>query len=512
MSTLKLNQKRITFTPPMRLSELLEREGISHPHPCGGRGTCGKCAVRIEGALSPLTAAELKAGTRLSCQTTLLGDATLTVSEGTKMQIEGTDNGDTPVKSDRQRRHAPLNPNDGDAPTVSSSTDDKDAPIRSDRQRRHAAVDIGTTTVVVQVYDDVGRLCGSAAELNPQSSVAADVMGRINAALNGKAELLQQQILETLKRLLHEAAGEHYEHLKKMVITGNTTMLYLLTGRNPESLATAPFEADHLFDGETEILGIPTLLPPCISAFVGADITCALLASGICEGHETALLCDIGTNGELALWHNGTLTVTSTAAGPVFEGAGIVKGMLGQSGAIESVTFENGKLVCRTIDGLPARGICGSGLIDAVAAGLEAELIDDTGFLEEDPLPLMDGICLYGQDVRSLQLAKSAVASGIGALLHYADLAPKDIARCVIAGGFGKHLNLKSASRIGILPGTLAENADVIGNAALAGAAMLLLHPEIREQARSLAQKAKHIELGGDPTFNELYIENMMFE
>jgi len=493
MSTLKLNQKRITFTPPMRLSELLEREGISHPHPCGGRGTCGKCAVRIEGELSPLTAAELKAGTRLSCQTTLLGDATLTISEGTKMQIEGIDAENTR----------------GQTPCVKLTQGVR--PLVLDEVALSAAIDIGTTTVVVQVYDDAGRLCGSAAELNPQSSVAADVMGRINAALNGKAKLLQQQILETLKRQLQEAAGEHYDHLEKMVITGNTTMLYLLTGRSPESLATAPFEADHLFDEEAEILGIPTLLPPCISAFVGADITCALLASGICEGHDTALLCDIGTNGELALWHKGTLTVTSTAAGPVFEGAGIVKGMLGQSGAIESVTFENGRLVCRTIDDLPARGICGSGLIDAVAAGLEAELIDDTGFLEEDPLPLMDGICLYAQDVRSLQLAKSAVASGIGALLHYADLTPKDVARCVIAGGFGKHLNLKSASRIGLLPGTLAENADVIGNAALAGAAMLLL-PETREHARSLAQKAKHIELGGDPTFNELYIENMMFE
>ncbi len=494
MSTLKLNNQTLTFTPPQPLSALLEQAGLSHAHPCGGRGVCGKCAVEIEGELSPLTPAEQKAGTRLSCQTQVLGDAVMTYQTASHIQIEG-------------------------GAAASSTSSDNAASIF---RPLAAAIDIGTTTVVAEVYDsESGALIGSAAALNPQTAVAADVMGRIDAALNGKAALLQKQINDTLSDLLHQAAGDSFENIKGMVVTGNTTMLYLLTGRDPSALATAPFEADELFDREDSLLGIPTYYPPCISAFVGADITCALLHSGICEKEETALLCDIGTNGELALWHKGTLTVTSTAAGPVFEGAGIRQGMLGQSGAIERVSVEDGALVCRTIDDMPAQGICGSGLIDAVAAGLELELIDETGYLEEDPLPLADHVALYGQDVRNVQLAKSAIASGIGALLAHKKLEKIDL--CRIAGGFGKHLNIESAFRIGLLPPALQPNCRersaqddcsiaAIGNAALAGAADLLLHPEKRETLRALAALAHHIELGGDPTFNELYIENMMFE
>ena len=485
MSTLKLlsnNQiQEISFTPPALLSTVLEQAGLAYAHPCGGRGTCGKCAVNISGALAPLTDAEVRAGTRLSCQTVLTGDATLTQEISSDMQIEGS------------------------SAVVSTSASDSKA-----QRRPAAAIDIGTTTVVVQVYDlSDSTLLGSAADLNPQGSVAADVMGRINAALSGKSELLRRQITDKLSELLHQAAGEYFEQLERMVVTGNTTMLYLLTGRNPSSLATAPFEADELFDTEDTLLGIPTYYPPCISAFVGADITCALLHSGICQGEQTALLCDIGTNGELALWHNGHLTVTSTAAGPVFEGAGIRQGMLGKGGAIERVTVENGAIVCQTIGDLPARGICGSGLIDAVTAGLELELIDETGFLDEDPLPLANDIALYGQDVRNLQLAKSAIASGIGALLTQAGLTGVEL--CHIAGGFGKHLNLTNARRIGLLPDALPENTEIIGNAALAGAVALLLQPELASPLRSLVAKAEHIELGGDAVFNELYIDNMYF-
>ena len=482
MSILKINDQSIQFTPPALLSTLLEKAGFSQAHPCGGRGTCGKCAVTIMGELAPLTKAEQRAGTRLSCQTVLLDDATLYSENSTAMQIESTV--DLPNRSESQTSSPQLCP--------------------------AAAIDIGTTTVVVQVYDlYTGTLLGSAADLNPQGSVAADVMGRINAALNGKSKLLQEQITDKLAELLHQAAGEHFAHLKRMVVTGNTTMLYLLTGRNPQSLATAPFLADELFDKEELLLGIPTYYPPCISAFVGADITCALLHSSICEDDQTALLCDIGTNGELALWHNGHLTVTSTAAGPVFEGAGIRQGMLGKGGAIERVTVENGALVCQTIGDLPPRGICGSGLIDAVAMGLELELIDETGFLEEDPLPLTETVSLFGADIRNLQLAKSAIAAGIGALLRHADLT--SVNTCQIAGGFGKRLNLISARRIGLLPDALGENTVIIGNAALAGAAELLLQPERSEHLRSLIAGAEHFELGGDPVFNELYIDNMYF-
>ena len=477
MSFLKINNQVISFTPPMALSTLMEQAGLTAVHPCGGRGVCGNCAVTIEGELSPLTPAEIKAGTRLSCQTVVLGDATLKTEQSGALRIEGA----------------------GEQTAVGG------------QKTLVAAVDIGTTTVVAQVYDETGALCGGAAALNPQTATSSDVMGRINTALTPAGlKKLQEQITLTLRQLLLKAAGD-LSRIQQMVITGNTAMLYLFTGRDPHCLATAPFAADHLFDEQTELFGIPTYLPPCISAFVGADITCALLESDLCRHTSPALLCDIGTNGEIALWTGSELFVTSTAAGPAFEGAGIRQGMLAESGAIDRVWEEQGNLRISVIgDALP-KGICGSGLIDAVATGLVIGAIDETGYLEEDPLPLCDTVALHGQDVRNVQLAKAAIAAGIYALLHAAGLEETKIDQCIIAGGFGKHLRPESVYTIGLLPKSWEQSLRPIGNAALAGA-KLLLNPKYRQKAADLAKKANHISLGGDPAFNAFYIEQMTFE
>ncbi len=477
MAQLKINNQILNFTPPMALSALMEQAGLTAVHPCGGRGVCGNCAVTIEGELSPLTPAEVKAGTRLSCQTVVLGDATLVTTQGGALRIEGAE-----AQKAATAEGALL-----------------------------AAVDIGTTTVVVRLYDAKGVPCGTAAALNPQTAIASDVMGRIDAALQPEGRnKLQQQILQTLQTLLTEAAGE-LSRIEKMVITGNTAMLYLLTGRDPHSLATAPFAADHLFDELSELWGIPVYYPPCISAFVGADITCALLESELCSHSAPTLLCDIGTNGEIALWTGSELFVTSTAAGPAFEGAGIRQGMLAESGAIDRVWVEKGVLRCSVIDQITPKGLCGSGLMDAVAAGLAIGAIDETGYMEEDPLPLCDTVALYGEDVRNVQLAKAAIAAGIDALLHHAGLQAEQLACCIIAGGFGKHLQPSSVCAIGLLPPVLEQKLRPIGNAALAGAAKLHL-PEHIKTVRTLAAKARQVALGGDPLFNELYIEHMMFE
>ena len=251
-----------------------------------------------------------------------------------------------------------------------------------------------------------------------------------------------------------------------------------------------------------------------MDAFVGADITCAVLACGMTERDEISLLCDVGTNGELALWKNGTLYVTSAAAGPAFEGAEISSGCMGITGAIDRVYAANGRVYAHTIGDAPAVGICGSGLLDAVAAFLDTEQIDETGAIEDNALFLTAGgntVTLTQGDIRAVQLAKGALASAIEVLLLHADVRAEQVDKVYLAGGFGTKLSVASAVRIGMLPRAFLDKTVAIGNAALAGAAMLLSDDDTKQKAARLASLAKPIELGGNEQFNDLFVEHMMF-
>ena len=472
--------RKVPFEGTPLVDDVLIASGFETPHPCGGHGKCGKCAVALSGAVSEPDEVETKFGKRLSCRARLLGDATVTLAESEgQMQIE---------MGGGEGKYA-LRPMSG---------------------RYGGAVDIGTTTVAVKVYDlTTGECVGSAAAKNPQTAVAADVMGRIEAAMKGQLERLRDLIHDTLRTLLTEACptGQLPDSL---AITGNTTMLYLLCGRDPTCLSAAPFRADTLFDTEWTLFDRPAYLPPCMNAFVGADITCAILASGMCDSSETALLCDIGTNGEIALLKDGKLYVTSTAAGPAFEGAGISCGCGSVPGAIDRAWSENGEIRVHTIGDVTPTGLCGSGLIDAIATGLTEELIDETGALD-DPIILHGSITLEPRDVRSVQLAKAAIAAGITTLLQASNTAPEAVKTLYIAGGFGSHLDIESAVTIGLLPAELASRAKVIGNAALHGTVHALLDRDRHQALTSIAALSTHVNLGGDPRFNENYIECMMF-
>ena len=469
------NRKEISFQPPRPLHQLLEEVGFQGLRPCGGLGKCGKCAVTVYGCVSEPNEAEKSTGLRLACQAVLLGDAQVYLPETVSLQQIQTESAAEPYT---------FTPAEGIG----------------------AAIDIGSTTVVLRRYDlKTGQLLGQAAMINPQTGVAADVMGRIGAAMEGKLSLLQDQITDALVLLQKQAGGS----ADKAVITGNTTMLYLLTGRDPSCLSHAPFEADTLFDTQTAALDIPAYLPPCMNAFVGADISCAVLASGMCK-EQTSLLCDIGTNGEIALWKNGTLYVTSTAAGPAFEGALISCGCSSIPGAIDKVWAEDGRLCVHTIADQTPAGICGSGLIDAVATALKEEWMDETGALDED-LVLAPGVTLLQKDIRALQLAKAAIAAGIQTLLDGSGTTCEEIEIFYLAGGFGSHLNMENAAAIGLIPAQLVPKAKVIGNAALAGASRLLLDEGSLPVIRAIAQNSRHYNLGGNPIFNEYYMEQMLF-
>lgn len=477
--------RQVAFDPPHTISPLLREADMSTAQPCGGRGSCGKCAVVLTGDVSEPTASEKRFGVRLSCQAVLHGDAEVILPATLPMaQIEG-----------------------GAATNLMPA-----APMPG---HYGAAVDIGTTTIALLLYDlSTGRCMASASMLNPQTSVAADVIGRIDASMKGLSAHLRSQTESAVSTLLTTACGQaglQTSAVDALTITGNTTMLYLLCGLEPSALSRAPFTADHLFGCSVKVLDRTAYLPHCLHAFVGADTSCAILANGMLTREETALLCDVGTNGEIALWHKGTLYIASTAAGPAFEGAGISCGCASLPGAIDRAEVLHGEVICHTIGGGKAVGLCGSGLVDVIAALLQTDALDETGCLEDSPFHLRDGISLTQADIRAVQLAKAAIHAGILSLLDAAGCSLADVSTMYLAGGFGSHLNLSSAATIGLFPSALTSRVRVIGNAALDGAALLLLDTAHRETLALLQKQAQHVRLDGNPVFAENYISAMLF-
>ncbi len=472
---------RFTGTPT--LAQALAAAGFALPLPCGGRGTCGNCAVlALTGEASPPNGAETRFGARLACQAKLTGDCDVTLPP--------------------EQRWAAIE--------TAAAAPERGRPMPG---RYGAAIDLGTTTLVARVYDlQTGAALGESARLNPQTAVAADVMGRISAALAGEGPRLEAMAKEALAGAVAEACGTAgVPGADAWTVGGNTTMLYLLTGRGPKSLASAPFAADTRFGIETELCGANVYLPPCAGAFMGADLTCAALATGLCDQSETTLLMDIGTNGELMLWHDGRLYAASASAGPAFEGGEISQGLGGVAGAIDKVWVENGGLGSRVIGGGEARGLCGSGLIDAVAALLRLGRIDETGASDASAFTLRDGVRLTAADVRAVQLAKAAVAAAAETLFAEAGITASQVHRLWLAGGFGSRLNVASAAAVGLIPAALAGRASAVGNAALAGAAALLMDVGLREKAERIASGARVVPLGGDEGFEQRFLAAMNF-
>ena len=222
------------------------------------------------------------------------------------------------------------------------------------------------------------------------------------------------------------------------------------------------------------------------------------------------MLVDIGTNGEMALWREGTLTVCSTAAGPAFEGVGISMGMRASFGAIDRVTLEDKKIKAHVIgDGAPV-GICGSGLVDAVACLLKSGALDESGYLGNDAIAIQDSVSVTQEDIRMLQLAKSAIFAGLVTLVRTQQISFTGIASLAIAGGFGCYLNTENAALIGLLPKELVKKSLAVGNAALDGASMILLNDDFKQASERIAKRATVIDLASNPIFSEAYMLGMI--
>jgi uncharacterized 2Fe-2S/4Fe-4S cluster protein (DUF4445 family) len=346
-----------------------------------------------------------------------------------------------------------------------------------------------------------------------------------------------------LSEMIPTIGGDRSREIGTIVVVANTTMLHLLAGEDPSGIGRAPFVPVFIEHRTVpaDDLDLPhggtVHLVPSIAAYVGADIVGAAIAVDMDRDPRTTLLVDIGTNGELALTHEGVFYSCSTAAGPAFEGASISAGVGGIAGAVSSWSRDGTSLSYETIAGAPPVGICGSGLLDLTATLLSDGVVDETGRMvsaaDADEIPdvqaraawvdrlsdrdgepaveIADGYACTQKDIREVQLAKAAIAAGIDVLCSEAGIVPSDIERLVLTGGFGNHLRIESAVRIGLLPSLPGDRYVTVDNAAGRGALSVIRESGTLERTIALADNARYIELSGHALFQERYIEHMTF-
>ena len=487
----------VEVSEPCSVLDVLQAQRVDIRATCGGVGKCGRCQVLVRD--------DEGLNYRLACMTP--------VSDGMEVVVERA----------------------GIMEVLQSGTSQAFRPD-ADAEGFGMAVDIGTTTVVAHLHDlKSGERLATVGRSNPQIAFGSDVISRISASVDGKLDLMMgviQDALRDMKVKLCDEAGVPRDEVRYVTIAGNTVMQHIAVGLPPDTIGVNPFTPLSLFGDEYEIDGLGRCrLTRCIAGYVGGDITAGMLACGLDAG-GTRLFLDLGTNGEMALAANGRIVCCATAAGPVFEGANVHFGMPASPGAISKVAFVDGKIELNVVGDASPIGICGTGLIDAVALMVKLGAVDETGRLldadecDESIAHFMgcenDGNVFYltddhsvyltQTDVRNLQLAKAAVCAGIHTMADAANIAMSDIETLEIAGGFGAYLDLASAAAIGLFPAELLPCAKSVGNTSGEGATALLLSSEARERESVIAEKCDYLELSTSSEFNEFYIEMMEFE
>lgn len=623
--------KTVAAGEDANILRLLQANGVPMNTPCAGKGTCGKCAVRIAGDIQPpsdrekylLGGEKLKNGYRLACYTYASSDMDIYPEEESreasivtsfkvrnvplepavqKYYIELAPPSLADQRPDLERLLDALGPgaagnsgikarpgdigrsgarNTQDTPDNMYTPDIPETPddlgmmqaitgvLKASGYRITAvvangrllavepgdttgrlygmAVDIGTTTVAAYLYDLVsGRCAAVGSMLNPQRKHGADVISRIGYSIqdgSNKAEL-QELITGCINRLASQMANEagiSQDDIYTAVFAGNTTMQHLLLGLDGAGIASAPF-----IPVTTRLLRIPAKelglafnrfatvsVFPGVSAYVGGDTVAAVLSTGMYAEEGVSLLIDVGTNGEIVLGGCEWMLACSTAAGPAFEGANIRNGMGGVAGAIDSVGRAPDYAYTVIGNARPA-GICGSGIVDALAALLDAGIIDETGRLPDEEetdhevrasgrLVNADGLRAFAlcggdapivitqRDIREIQNAKAAIAAGIETLVNEAGISVNDIGKVYLAGGFGSSLHVATAVRIGLLPAELEDRVEAIGNASGAGAAEGLLSEASLRTAAILPKRVRYVELSASAYFTEKYVDHMLF-
>lgn len=381
-------------------------------------------------------------------------------------------------------------------------------------------IDIGTTTVAFELITKEGTL-KTYKTVNPQRRFGSDVLSRIEAANRGRGDEMTQLIRYTAAKGFREVT-EDYRDTKKVVIAGNTTMIYLLMGYSCASLGSYPFKAEHTgmirstlsSVTRSSLPDIETVIFGGISAFVGGDAVSGLYMCDFDKSDKINMFIDLGTNGEMAIGNKEKILVTSVAAGPAFEGGLISCGTGSVGGAVCGVDLKTGTL--KTIDDKPPSGICGTGIIELISELLENGIMDETGLLIKEHFSggyrLCGDIVFTQQDIRQVQMAKAAVRAGIEILMRQYGAGYRDIGTVYLAGGFGCGLSVKKACRAGILPAELEAKTRVAGNSSLGGCAKLCSQTDGSERVRHIKDVSEEITLAENEEFNKLYIEYMDFK
>jgi uncharacterized 2Fe-2S/4Fe-4S cluster protein (DUF4445 family) len=587
---------RTTRVPPgTTLFSAAHWIGLPIDSTCGGRGTCGKCKVRvIEGRTDAETAdhrllrpAEIEEGWRLSCQARIYEDMVCEVPQLLRVPKAATMGLGRLVILDPNVRKVFLQLAE---PTLEDQRSDVVRVREALTEEGHdmvagvavlrtlphvlreaafavtavlagehlvaleagdttgdcfgVAFDVGTTTVVGTLMNlRTGMAASVLSTLNGQAPFGADVISRISHGMNGPDSVLELQtaVVSTMNGILaslYQETGVSPERTYEAVVVGNATMLHLLFGIDPSPLAVMPFTPAFMepMSVVASEIGldihprgyIQTL--PALGAYVGADIVAGVLATGIVREDKMRVFVDVGTNGEIVLGNGQRALSTAAPAGPAFEGSQIRCGMRATDGAIEGVQLGD-TVELQIIGGdIPAEGLCGSGLVDAVAQLLLAGLLDHSGRMKtaEDvpghPLRdrlidvdgvraflLADGVYLTQKDVRELQFAKGSIATGIKVLMDILGIETKDLDEVLLGGSFGSYLNPESAKLIGLVPPVDVDRIIAVGNSAGEGAKIALLSYRERQVAFELPARIEYIELSGRTDFNDSFVSVLGF-
>lgn len=469
------------------LLDVIKSKGYLINASCGGKGTCKKCLVDVNGKLE------------LACQFNIFNDITIKMilakpqvltSSTTKLQFEKINN--------------------------------------IEENKFGLAIDLGTTTIASYLIDlKTGEEIDSLSELNAQITYGSDVITRIEQCNLGNLQALHQIVITQINKMINKfKIKNNISTIKLLSLAGNPTMTHIFIGVDPSSIGVAPYQP--VFVESQKFLGTKlnldveeVIVLPSISGYLGGDIIGGMLTSGMLEDSSNSLLIDIGTNGEIILKIKDKLYGCSTAAGPAFEGAKIEYGMGAVSGAISKVKFENNELLLTTIDGSP-KGICGSGLIDLVAILVKENIIDETGafnyqsksnlsnYLEENRFKFSN-LSLTQKDIREIQLAKSAISAGIMTLCKIAKIDINEINKVYLAGGFGFYLDQSNAIEIGLIPKEFINKITIIGNSSGLGAKICMLNQQYLHFGEKIAKKVEVIDLSTLSFFMDYFIEKMTF-
>lgn len=475
--------------------------GLLLDAPCGGHGLCGKCKVRV--------------GKQevLACQYQVEEDVTVILPEAPKstgILVNGMESGFAvfPVK-------------EGDC---------------------HISVDIGTTTVVAYLLDGKsGRILGSESMLNPQYPYGADVISRIQAAENGELDVQCQKIRRGIEDLVHTLCGKYKKASEKigtMAIVGNPAMQQIFLKIDPENLTHPPFAPaiknpvrEKLSDYFMDMTGGVLLTIPDIAGFIGADTMGCVLSTGMYKEDKITLMIDIGTNGEMVLGNKDRMVARSTAAGPALEGGRISCGMRGGPGAVDHIWMED-DTVCSSVIGwretlkkgssvpdVEVQGLCGSGLIDAIAVMLDLGILNRRGRIQKAYYgdeknriyAVTDQISLTQEDIREVQMAKGAIAAGIELMMEELEITYEQVDRVILCGAFGTYMNAKSAARIGLIPEPLLSKVIAGGNAAGMGCRQITMDQKLFALTGELVQKIEPLDLASRPQFQRTFAKQMAF-